>query len=136
MSNVLCFTGVLLFVLGLVTGFAIPAFRSPRIGLSAHLTGVQCGTALIAFGFLWPKLAFWPGWSAALAHVAWISFYVLWVGLVLGAVWGTGRTLPIAGAGFEAPKWQENAAKAFVAAGSLGCLFALAAVLVQWRWIG
>ena len=48
---------VLLFLAGLLTGFAIPFFRSSRIGLSAHLTGVQSCTFLIAFGLMWPRLS-------------------------------------------------------------------------------
>ena len=134
-SNLLCFTGVLLFVMGLVTGFAIPAFRSSRIGLSAHLTGLQSGTALIAFGFLWPRVAFWPGWDVPLAYAVWISFYLLFFALVLGAVWGTGRSLPIAGGSMKAQPWQERATLGIMALGSFGCLGALAMVLAQWRWL-
>lgn len=136
MSDLLCYTGVLLFVIGLLTGFAIPRFRSPRIGLSAHLASTQSGVALIAFGLLWSHLDFWPGWSAPLADALWLSFYVLWFGLVLGAAWGTGRSLPIAGAGFQATKTQERTAIAFIVLGSLGSLGALIAVLFQWKWIG
>jgi hydroxylaminobenzene mutase len=134
LSSLLCFTGILLFALGLLTGFGMPAFRAPRIGLSAHLTATQCGIALIAFGFLWSKLTFWNGWSAPLAHVIWISFYLLWIGLVLGAYWGTGKVLPIAGAGTTASLWQDRLAIAPIAIGSLGSLGAIVMLLVQWRW--
>lgn len=133
-SSLLCFVGLLLFTLGLVTGFGIPVFRTPRIGLSAHLAATQCGIALIAFGFLWPRLTLWNGWSAPLAHVIWISFYLIWLGLVLGALWGTGKVLPIAGAGHAAAVWQERVAIAPIAIGSLGSLGATAMVLVQWHW--
>ena len=40
LSSTLCFMGAMLFMLGLLTGFAIPMFRSPRIGLSAHLAAI------------------------------------------------------------------------------------------------
>lgn len=70
----LCFTGVLLFLFGLLAGFAIPAFANTRLGLSAHLTGVQSGTALIVLGLLWPHLQFWGGWSVATGYGLWISF--------------------------------------------------------------
>jgi hypothetical protein len=134
-SSLLCFVGVLLFALGLATGFGIAIARAPRIGLSAHLAATQCGIALIAFGFLWPNLTLWKGWGAPLAHVIWISFYLIWIGLALGALWGTGRVLPIAGAGHTAALWQERAAIAPIAAGSLGSLGAITMLLVQWRWI-
>lgn len=133
-SSILCFAGVLLFALGLATGFGIGAARAPRIGLSAHLAATQCGVALVAFGFLWPNLTFWRGWSVPLAHVIWVSFYLVWIGLALGALWGTGRVLPLAGAGHTAELWQERAAIAPIALGSLGSLAAIILLLLQWRW--
>jgi hydroxylaminobenzene mutase len=67
-AEVLCFAGVLLFLLGLLNGFAIPASRSPRISLSAHLTGVQSGAFLLGLGLLWPRLGIaTAGWSGLLA---------------------------------------------------------------------
>ncbi len=39
LSSILCFTGVLLFLMGLLTGFAIPFFRSARIGLIGAFNG-------------------------------------------------------------------------------------------------
>ena len=135
-SSLLCFTGVLLFTLGLMTGFGIGLARAPRLGLSAHLAATQCGVALIAFGLLWPHLNLWKGWSLPLATVLWISFYLIWIGLCLGALWGTGRVLPIAGAGHTAALWQERTAIAPIAIGSLGSLGAVVLLLVQWRYGG
>ena len=134
-AAILAFTGVLLFLLGLVTGFVIPRFRSPRLGLSAHLVATQSGVALIAFAFLWPHLAFWNGWAMPLVHAIWISLYVTWIGYVLAAAWGTGRSLPIAGAGHSAKRWQELTAIVPIGAGALGSLAAIVLVLIQWNWI-
>ena len=135
-TSVLCFTGVLLFLIGLATGFAIPALKAPRIGLSAHVAATQMGIALVVFGLLWERLNFWNGWSAPLAHILWLSFYLVWAGIVLGAVWGTGRTLPIAGAGFQAVKWQEQAVLLPLAIGSLASFGVIVMLLIQWRWKG
>src|ERR1700687_5293330 len=107
-SSKLCFMGALLFMLGLLTGFGIPRFRSPRIGLSAHLAAIESGLGLIAFGLLLPHLAISIGWVGAIGHSLWISLYVLWVGLLFAAVYGTGKALPIAGAGLAAKAWQEK----------------------------
>ena len=133
-TSMLCFTGVLLFLIGLATGFAIPALKAPRIGLSAHLAATQMGIALIAFGLLWERLNFWDGWSVPLALILWLSFYAIWAGTVLGAVWGTGRTLPIAGAGLQAMKWQEQAAFLPLVMGSIASFGVIVMLLVQWRW--
>ena len=133
-SSILSFMGALLFLLGLLTGFGIPMFRSPRIGVSAHLDAIESGLGLIAFGLLIPHLTISLGWASLIGYTMWISLYVLWLGLLFGAVWGTGRTIPIAGAGVSAEPWQENAARSLISLGSLGSVLAIVALLVQWRW--
>src|SRR5260370_12179544 len=104
----LCFMGALLFMLGLLTGFGSPRFRSPRIGLSAHLAAIESGLGLIAFGLLFPHLPISTVWVGAIGHSLWISLYVQWVGLLFAAVYGTGKVFPIAGAGLAAKLWQEK----------------------------
>lgn len=135
-AAILCFAGVLLFLVGLLTGFAIPRCRSPRIGLSAHLTGVQSGTFLLALGLLWPKLSMAPGWSAILANGTWASLYMVWLSLLLAAIFGAGRGLPIAGQGIATTRAKQTAVTALLAAGSLGILAAVVALLIGWRWQG
>jgi (hydroxyamino)benzene mutase len=133
-SSILSFMGALLFLLGLLTGFGIPMFRSPRIGVSAHLDAIESGLGLIAFGLLIPHLTISLGWASFIGYTMWISLYVLWLGLLFGAVWGTGRTIPIAGAGVSAEPWQENSARSLISLGSIGSVVAIVALLVQWRW--
>ena len=133
-SSTLCFMGALLFMLGLLTGFGIPMFRSPRIGLSAHLAAIESGLALIAFGLLLPHLATSTGWTGAIGHSLWIALYVQWVGLLFSAVYCNGKVFPIAGAGLAAKVWQENTARILIAVGSLGSAGAVLALLLQWRW--
>ena len=133
-ANALCFSGMLLFLLGLLNGFAIPRLRSPRLGLSAHLTGVQSGTFLIAVGLLWPKLALAPMWAGGLANTLWVSLYVLWLSLLLAGVFGAGHGLPIAGQGMTTSALKQRSVTLLLALGSLGCTGAVIAVLVLWRW--
>ena len=133
-SSTLSFMGALLFLLGLLTGFGIPKFRSPRIGVSAHLDAIESGLGLIAFGLLLLHLRISPGWATLIGHTMWISLYVLWLGLLAGAVFGTGKSIPIAGAGLVAKPWQENAAVTLISAGSLGSVLAIGALLALWHW--
>jgi len=133
-SSTLSFMGALLFMLGLLTGFGIPKFRSPRIGVSAHLDAIESGLGLIAFGLLLLHLRISVGWASLIGHTMWISLYVLWLGLLAGAVFGTGKSIPIAGAGLVAKPWQENTAVALISAGSIGSVFAIGALLALWRW--
>ncbi|HEU4430097.1 MAG TPA: hydroxylaminobenzene mutase [Myxococcota bacterium] len=134
LQSQLCFEGVLLFLLGLLGGVAIPAFRSPRIGLSAHLAAIEGGLVLIAVGLVGARLELSSAWAAAIAHALAISLYALWVGLVAGAIWGTGRTLPIAGAGLVAKPHQERIAQLLIVGGSIGSALGSAALLVLWNW--
>ena len=134
LSSTLCFMGALLFMLGLLTGFGIPSFGSPRIGLSAHLTAIESGLGLIAFGLLLPHLAISMGWAGSIGHSLWISLYLLWAGLLFAAVYGAGKAMPIAGAGAAAKVWQENTARVLITVGSLGSAGAVLALLLQWHW--
>jgi (hydroxyamino)benzene mutase len=134
--NLLAFAGVLLFLLGLLTGFLLPALRSPRIGLSAHLTAVQSGLALVAFGLVGARLELSPTAARVIAHALWISLYLLWLGILFAGAVGASRALPMAGAGVRAKPWQETTAFALIALPSLGVLLAVAALLWDWSWRG
>lgn len=103
----LCRHGALLFVLGLVTGALVSTFTNSRMGLSAHLAGVQNGMVLLIFGLLWQRLnlSARAGRIAELSSI--FSMYAIWAALLLAAIFGTSRVTPIAGAGFEGAAWQE-----------------------------
>ena len=100
--------GFLIFTFGLALGAVIPHFRNPRMGLSAHTTAVQTGTALIAFGLFWPQLeiASWASVPLAISLIA--SFSILIVSLILAASFGASKALPIAGEGFSSSKAKER----------------------------
>ena len=131
----LCFTGLLLFLLGLLNGLVIPRLRSPRLGLSAHLTAVQSGTFLIAVGLLWPKLALGAPWDLVLSTGLWVSLYAIWFALFLSGLFGAGEGLSIAGQGMTTTRGRQRLVTVILAAGSLGCLIATGGVLVAWRWV-
>jgi (hydroxyamino)benzene mutase len=84
--------GMLLFLLGLVTGLAEPQFKNVRIALAAHLEGVMNGIFLIALGAVWDKLRFSARQSAA---AYWTALYGNWMATVLAAVFGTAALSPI-----------------------------------------
>jgi hydroxylaminobenzene mutase len=130
LGALLCQRGVLLFLLGLLTGSGQGIYRNPRVGLSAHMTGVQSGTALIAFGLLWPHLGVAPGWAAPAAYMLWLSFYAIWLALVLAAFFGASKVLPIAGQGFTAKPWQEALVATIMIAGSVACIAGVGGILV------
>ena len=123
-ATILGQSGFLLFTLGLVVGAIIPKFHNSRMGLSAHLTAVQTGTALIAIALFWPQLAVPGAWASALCVSLIGSSYLLSFGLVMSATTGASRILPIAGYGFSASKSLERTVAAVVLASSVWMLAA------------
>lgn len=100
--------GAVLFLLGLLTGFVIPAFTNPRMGLASHLEGVMNGTFLVALGAAWR-------WVSLAPRLELLSFWLLlygsfanWFFVSLAAIFGTSEITPIAGAGYEADALQEQ----------------------------
>src|SRR5215467_2747990 len=71
-SRRLLWHGVLLFLLGLMSGFVIPFMVNRRMGLSDHLIGTLGGTFPAVLGLMWSHLRLSRGllkttfWFAAL----------------------------------------------------------------------
>src|SRR5579871_6568954 len=90
--------GVIVLLLGMLTGFFIGRFHSHSLGNAAHLTGLVGGYGLITIGLLWPRLNLGPAWSTAGAWVTIVSMYLNWAGLVLqDAFGGAGNSLAHSG---------------------------------------
>jgi hydroxylaminobenzene mutase len=99
--------GMVLFLLGLVAGFATPAVENPRMGVSAHLEGVMNGTFLLALGAVWRHVVLGRRAAASAYWLALYGTYGNWASVFLGAIFGASRYMPIAGAGHAAAPWQE-----------------------------
>jgi hydroxylaminobenzene mutase len=126
----LCFHGALLLVLGLVTGALVSTFTNSRMGLSAHLAGVQNGMLLLIFGLAWQRLNLSRGRARVAELSSILSMYSIWLALFLAAIFGTSRVTPIAGAGFQGAAWQELVVAILLYTGSVGIL--LGAGVVAW----
>jgi hydroxylaminobenzene mutase len=128
--------GTVLFLLGLLTGFAIPALNNPRMGVTLHATGLQSGMALWALGLMWQRSALPAGAQLAAQLLAVGGLYAIFTSLLLAAIWGTSRATPIAGAGHQASSLREATVTALLGGGSLAAVLAIAMVLwglCTWR---
>ena len=100
--------GVFLFLLGLITGFLIPAMQNPRMGLSSHLEGTLNGMLLILFGVIWTKLKLSNNllkWGYLLSL---FGTFTNWATTFLAGLWGAGsEMMPFAGSGQSGALWQE-----------------------------
>ncbi len=118
--------GFLLFLVGLLIGFAIPAVRNPRMGLSAHLTAAQTGPALIAISVFWGYLSVPANLAPILVYALIGSSYLLVLGIALASIFGASEALPIAGGKHRAGKLQETVVSLLVKGSSvvmaLACL--------------
>lgn len=126
----LMFHGMLLFLFGLLTGFAEQHFANVRMGLAAHLEGVMNGTFLIAVGAIWTHVELPPRATAVAYWTLLYGTYANWLITMLAAVFGTAALSPITGAGHSGQPWQES----FVMAGfmSVGIAIVLSCALMAW----
>ncbi len=100
--------GMGLFLLGLLTGFTLPALANPRMGLASHLEGILNGVFLLILGVLWPRLAL-SRWQARFTFGLVIyGTFANWSATLLAAIWGAGSAMPIAAAGNQGLPWQEG----------------------------
>lgn len=123
-------SGVLLFLLGLLTGLVERNFVNIRMGLAAHLEGVMNGTFLVALGAVWSEVKLPVAVKAAAFWIALYGAYANWLTTTFAAIWGTAAANPILSAGHHGLPWQESLA----AAGFLSVAIAMiaASVLVLW----
>ncbi len=121
--------GILIFLLGLLSGALVPIFVNPRMGVAAHLGGVMSGMFLLLVGVIWDQLKLRPRAEKAALWLFLYASYTGWLAQFLSAWFGTSRATPIAGAGYSGSPWQENlvyfVAISFSVAITLACLLAL-----------
>lgn len=122
--------GVVLFLLGLLVGFAVPAFKNPRMGLASHLEGIMNGLFLIALGLIWPRLVLG---ARVLTATFWLTIYgafANWLATLLAAIWGAGRSMPIAAPEPTATRIQEHIIDGLLLTLSLAMV--IVSVIVIW----
>jgi len=122
--------GMLLFLLGLLTGFVEQKFNNPRMGLAAHLEGVMNGIFLVALGAAWTEVRLSSRLKSAAYWSALYGTYANWLVTTLAAIFGTAALSPITAAGHSAQPWQEGAVTfGFI---SVGIVIVACSVLVLW----
>jgi hydroxylaminobenzene mutase len=109
MQTLLFALGLVLFLLGLITGLAVRAVKNPRMGLASHLQGMTNGPFLIVLGLLWPYLNLTHGWQVASVALLAYGTYANWLATQLAAIWGAGRKFaPEAAGGHVASAGKEG----------------------------
>jgi hydroxylaminobenzene mutase len=131
LSHRLTRSGVLLLLLGLLTGLFVPKFANPKMGLSSHVEGIMGGMMLIILGFIWPKLWLKPTALKAAHWLALYGAYANWVNPLIAAAWDAGGSMmPGASKGKKGTPFQEMVIS--VVAVSLVVALLPAVFLVLW----
>ncbi|CAM2816213.1 hydrogenase [Mycobacterium intermedium] len=100
--------GMLLFLVGLVTGTQQRRFTNMRMALSAHLEGVMNGTFLIALGAIWTQVKLPPNLRRAARWTTLYGTYGNWLFTTVGAALGTAAANPTLSQGHHGKPWQER----------------------------
>lgn len=100
--------GFFILLIGFLTGFAIKLVHNPLLALGAHLIAILDSLFLIGLGLVWKQFVLSEPLRRLLFGLALYGTYGGWASNLLGAVFGTSRMTPIAGAGFQGAPWQEN----------------------------
>jgi hydroxylaminobenzene mutase len=126
--------GLLLFFLGLLTGFAVPAMANPRAGLAGHVEAVMNGMFLVVIGLAWPALRLSGRAGQVVSWLLLFGTYANWVATTASGVLGTSKGTPLAGAGFQASALAENAVFGVLVLVGLSMTAACAVLVVRaWR---
>jgi hydroxylaminobenzene mutase len=132
-SRKLKMLGMLLFLLGLITGFAMTNFKNPRMGLAAHLEGVMNGIFLVVAGLVWNDLKI----SEPLKKITcWSLIYgtfINWFVTLIAAYLGTSRMTPITGQGYTGTMFHENIVSVGFISVGLTMVFSLAVIVYGLR---
>ena len=103
------------------------------MALSAHLTAVQSGMALMIAGLAWHAVSVSKSVAAAAKWTIIVGMFGLWVGLTMSAATGASNSLPIAGANHNADHATETLVSVIVLGSSasmtLGWILFVAGIL-------
>jgi hydroxylaminobenzene mutase len=128
--------GVLLFLLGLLTGFAVPKLANPRMGLASHLEGLMNGLFLLAMGLIWHRLTLSTRLLQLTFWLAIFGTFANWTTTLLAAAWGAGVMMPIAGQGHTGTPLQETVLKVLLVTLSLAVVAVCGLLLAGLRGEG
>jgi (hydroxyamino)benzene mutase len=122
--------GLILFLIGLLTGLAVPLLRNSRMGLSSHLEGVLNGMFLVLLGLLWPHTRLSHAWGVTAVTLIVYSAFANWLATLLAAAWGAGsRLAPIAAGDHKASAVKEHAVSFLLVSLSLAIVAGIVIVI-------
>jgi hydroxylaminobenzene mutase len=132
-SRKLKMLGMVLFLLGLLTGFGIMGLKNPRMGLAAHLEGVMNGSFLVLAGLIWNELLLSNRMRKILFWTLLYGTFANWLFTLLAALFGTSEMTPLSGAGYTGTAMQESLVNAGLITIGLTMVFSLVVMIYGLR---
>jgi len=123
--------GLILFVLGLLTGLVVQQMANPRAGVAAHLEGVMNGMFLMLAGLAWKELDLSRSGGRPIYVLLVFGTFANWATTTVTGILGTSKATPIAGAGHGAGLLAENAVLGMLVLVSLAMLAASIAMIYR-----
>jgi len=117
--------GMLLFLLGLLTGLVTMNFKNPRMALAAHLEGLMNGTFLIVAGLVWNELKISQTLQKITSYTLIFGTFSNWLVTLVAAYFATVKMTPIAGQGFNGSMLEENIVSAGFISVALTMIFSV-----------
>lgn len=100
--------GILLILIGLISGFLIDSESIKILGIAAHLAALICGILLISLGSVWPNINLSKRMSISCIILVIYATYGTWATYLFAAVTGAGGMFPIASKGVVGSPIQEK----------------------------
>jgi hydroxylaminobenzene mutase len=122
--------GLVLFLLGLLTGLLNPAVKNPRMGVASHLQGITNGPLLIVIGLLWPYVHLGHVWQIVTVALLTYGTYANWLATQLAAIWGAGRRFAPAAAGEHTASPAKEGVVDFLLASLAPAIIAATVILI------
>ncbi|BBZ68402.1 hydrogenase [Mycolicibacterium insubricum] len=130
MQVLLFVLGLVLFLLGLLTGLLNPAVKNPRMGVASHLQGITNGPLLIVIGLLWPYVHLGHVWQIVTVALLTYGTYANWLATQLAAIWGAGRRFAPAAAGEHTASPAKEGVVDFLLASLAPAIIAATVILI------
>jgi len=125
--------GLVLALLGLLTGLIGPNLALPRLGLAAHTIALLGAALLLGLAACWPLFELGERARRWMAGLWLVALYTNWAGCLVGAAVGAGRLTPLAARGAEGPAWAEAVVAALLGGGGLAAFAAVVLGLIGLR---
>jgi hydroxylaminobenzene mutase len=98
-EDLLLVLGLVLFLLGLLTGLAVPLLKNPRMGVASHLQGMTNGPFLMVVGLMWSRVTLPQVLQVVTVALLTYGAYANWLATQLGSLWGAGHRFAPGAAG-------------------------------------